>query len=71
MFPSTTDPGAGPRRGGFTTAVLMWLAAAASFLIWIELYWVRHLPGSFMHVFLVGAIGLVLMNLVAHYWSHE
>lgn len=47
----------------------MWIAAAAFAGIWALVFFWLKLPGSYMHVLLVVAIGIALMNLIAHYWT--
>lgn len=48
---------------------LMWIAAAAFVFIWVLTFFILRLTGSYMHCFLVVAIGIIIMNLVAHYWT--
>ena len=51
-------------------ARLMWVVTAALLGLWILTYLVLRLPGSYVHTFLVAAIGVALMNLIAHTWTH-
>jgi len=50
-------------------AGLLWIVVAALAGVWVLLYLVLRLPGSYMHVFLVAAIGAAIMNLIAHYFT--
>lgn len=47
----------------------MWITAACFLFVWALSYFVLRLDRSFLHAFLVAAIGIALMNLVAHYWT--
>lgn len=47
----------------------MWIAAAGFIFVWVLTFFILRLPGSYMHSFLVVAIGIIIMNLVAHYWT--
>lgn len=48
---------------------MLWVVAAAFLGLWaLVFFWLR-LSGNYMHVFLVAAIGVALMNLIAHYWT--
>lgn len=50
-------------------ARLLWIVAAVFLALWLLTYVTFRLRGSYMHVFLVAAIGCALMNLIAHYWT--
>ena len=53
-------------------ARLLWIVSAVFLILWVATAWFLRLSGrSFMHVFLVAALGTGLMNLIAHYWTHE
>jgi len=52
-----------------TARRLLWIVAIVFFSLWVLTFLILHLPGSYMHVFLVAAIGVGLMNLIAHYWT--
>lgn len=58
---------AGVRRGA--AARLLWIVMALMLFVWVLTFVILKLPGSYMHVFLVAAIGVGLMNLIAHYWT--
>lgn len=49
----------------------MWIVTALMFFVWVLTFLILKLPGSYMHVFLVSTIGVGLMNLIAHYWTHD
>lgn len=49
----------------------MWIVAALMLFVWVLTFWILKLPGSYMHVFLVSATGVGLMNLIAHYWTED
>lgn len=44
---------------------------ALMFFVWVLTFLILKLEGSYMHVFLVSGIGVGLMNLIAHYWTHD
>ncbi|MGH9476270.1 MAG: hypothetical protein ACRD1C_08045 [Terriglobales bacterium] len=52
-----------------TARRVLWIAAGCLLGVWgLVFYWLK-LTGSYMHVFLVAAIAVALMNLIAHYWT--
>ncbi|MGH9467960.1 MAG: hypothetical protein ACRD1Y_11460 [Terriglobales bacterium] len=52
-----------------TARRLLWIVAGCFLGLWgLTFYWLK-LTGNYMHVFLVAAIGVALMNLIAHYWT--
>ncbi|MGH9414636.1 MAG: hypothetical protein ACRD0Y_12975 [Terriglobales bacterium] len=52
-----------------TARRLLWITAAGSLGLWALLFYWLQLSGNYMHVFLVAAIAIALMNLIAHYWT--
>jgi|GEM_PF-2579258 len=52
-----------------TARRVLWIASGSSLALWAFLFFWLRLPGAYMHVFLVVAIGVALMNLIAHYWT--
>lgn len=52
-----------------TARRVLWITAGCSLGLWALLFYWLHLTGNYFHVFLVAAIAVALMNLVAHYWS--
>lgn len=68
--PSMATPRNGRPTAPKAIARLMWVVTAALLGVWILTYLVLRLPGSYVHTFLVAAIGVALMNLIAHTWTH-
>jgi len=52
-----------------TARRVLWVVAAAFLGLWVLVFFWLRLSGNYMHVFLVAAIGVALMNLIAHYWT--
>ncbi|HWG36991.1 MAG TPA: hypothetical protein VN690_04670 [Terriglobales bacterium] len=67
---SIATPRTGRPAAPKAIARLMWVVTAALLGVWILTYLVLRLPGSYVHTFLVAAIGVALMNLIAHTWTH-
>lgn len=69
MSTRATRTSSNPKVKPHAARTLMWIAAAAFGFVWVLTFFILKLRGSYMHCFLVVAIGIVIMNLVAHYWT--